>query len=78
MRGCGISNHRIGSITDGCCTRSIAPNQKRNAAMQHRRGQGNDLGRDQPLQPFSDSVTEANAIVYALMNASTEMNAARR
>ena len=43
--------------------------------MQHPQGQGNDLGRDQPLEPFSSSVTEANAVVHALMNASTEMNA---
>jgi two-component sensor histidine kinase len=37
----------------------------------------NDLGRDQPLKPFSSSVTEANAIVEALVNASTELNQRR-
>jgi len=37
----------------------------------------NDLGRDQPLKPFSSSVTEANAIIEALVNASAELNQRR-
>ena len=37
----------------------------------------NDVGRDEPLKPFSSSVTEANAIVQALVNASMELNQRR-